>query len=334
MSDGNPLVDLAKDFFSDGSSSPDRMKILEDAARDAYDRAVKQEKDLQTRLEREITALNALTEEYTKALSDHLNRKEQIARLCVHIKSNIMYYMQAIWSHEPPDQRYFRLHEVQVPKLKGKMTYKLEPDPDAVPEPPNWSKPYKLAASCELDPNLEFENLEEVADLNNLLGFKGNYMMFPLKKSNVLTDFMMLPYLDPVVGLRDPDLLGNWTLTNFVEYVCCLRKKLSQAEFEKLLPGLMKAYQRLVNEPGSDGETITVPTDSLLIEALPGTHPILEDFKLMHRAVDVKKVEAEVRAAEFENIRAAARLLAGEREDPTIEKKVVIEGGQTVSVTP
>ena len=31
--------------------------------------------------------------------------------------------------------------------------------------------------------------LEEVADLDDLLGFKGNSMMFPLRKSNVLTDF-------------------------------------------------------------------------------------------------------------------------------------------------
>jgi hypothetical protein len=48
----------------------------------------------------------------------------------------------------------------------------------------------------------------------------------------------------------------------------------------------------------------------------------------------VKKVQADVRAAEFENLRAAARLLAGEREDPTIEKKVVIEGGKSVVVPP
>jgi hypothetical protein len=45
---------------------------------------------------------------------------------------------------------------------------------------------------------------------------------------------------------------------------------------------------------------------------LTGTHPILEDFKLMHRALDVKKVQAEVRHAELENLRLAARLASGE----------------------
>jgi hypothetical protein len=57
----------------------------------------------------------------------------------------------------------------------------------------------------------------------------------------------------------------------------------------------------------------------------PGTHPLLEDFKLIHRALDVKKVQAEVRRAELENIRLAARALEGEREDPDVEKKIVIE---------
>jgi hypothetical protein len=97
---------------------------------------------------------------------------------------------------------------------------------------------------------------------------------------------------------------------------------------------MMEAYRQIVNTPGADGDEIVVPTNSLFIEALPGVHPILEDFKLFHRVVDVKKVQAEVRAAEFENLRAADRLLHGEREDPTTEKKVVIEGGTSVVVSP
>lgn len=334
--DSGGIIPMPVGFITDSAEvSADAARVREDAAKDAYERAMKQEKEIVGRLERETTALNALTETYTKNLSDHLNRKTQIARLRVHLKSNIMYYMQAIWSHEPPDQRFFRLHEVRVPKLKGKTTYKLEVDPDAIPMPPDWKKPLKLVAKCELDPDdVEFDTLEQVADIDNLLGFKGNYMLFPLKKSNVLTDFMMLPYNDAVMGIRDPDPLGNWTLTDFLKYVCCLHHKLSKQEFDELLPGLQTAYQQLVNAPGTDGEELIVPTDSLFIEALPGVHPILEDFKLYHRVLDVKKVQADVRAAEFENVRAAARLLAGEREDPTIEKKVIIEGGQSVVVSP
>ena len=244
----------------------------------------------------------------------------------MHLKQNIMYYMQAIWSHEPPDQRFFRLHNVRVPKLEGKLTYTVQADPDAIPLPPEWKKPHKLVAKCKLNTNLEYQTLEEVADLDNLLGYKGNYMMFPLKDSNALTDFMMTPYLDSIAGLRDPDPRGNWTLDDLIKYVCCLREHVTPAEFNKLRPGLQEAYRTLLTDPNSDGEAIVTPTDSLFIEALPGAHPILEDFKLMHRAIDVKKVQAEVRALELENLRFADRLLQGEREDPTIERKVVIEG--------
>jgi hypothetical protein len=37
-------------------------------------------------------------------------------------------------------------------------------------------------------------------------------------------------------------------------------------------------------------------------------------------------VQAEVRHAELENIRLAARALEGKREDPDIEKKIVVKG--------
>jgi hypothetical protein len=156
--------------------------------------------------------------------------------------------------------------------------------------------------------------------------------MFPLKESNVLTDFMMTPYFDPTTIIRDPDPLGQWTLAEFSEYVCCLSHNLTKAEFEKRLPGLIEVYRRLINGSDTDGDDIIVPTGSLFIEALPGAHPILEDFKLMHRLIDVKKAQAGVRAAELENIRAAARILTSDFEDPNIEKKVVIEGGQSVIV--
>ncbi len=42
----------------------------------------------------------------------------------------------------------------------------------------------------------------------------------------------------------------------------------------------------------------------------------------------MKKVQAEVRHAELENLRLAARLASGEYGDPDIEKKIVIEGGK------
>ena len=49
----------------------------------------------------------------------------------------------------------------------------------------------------------------------------------------------------------------------------------------------------------------------------------------------MKKVQAEVRHAELENIRLAARALKGKDEDPDIEKKIVVQtNGANVTVDP
>ena len=59
---------------------------------------------------------------------------------------------------------------------------------------------------------------------------------------------------------------------------------------------------------------------------LPSSKSLLENFKLLHREWDVYKVQAEVRKIELENIRYAARLIEKEREDPDIERKIVVDG--------
>jgi len=97
---------------------------------------------------------------------------------------------------------------------------------------------------------------------------------------------------------------------------------------------LREQYMRILSAPRRAEDEIVVPTGSLFIEALPGAHPILEDFKLLHRVVDVKKVHAEVRKLEMENIRYAARILSGEREDPEIEKKITVVGTDETIVNP
>lgn len=300
------------------------------------------------RLEREVTALNAITEQYTKALAEHLNRRAQVARLRVHVKQNILYYMQAIWSHEPPDQRFFRLHDVRVPVLersrdrlhlgdmvpdRGFLAARAEDTAAARGKPPRQLYPFEVRA--ELSPELRTTTLAQVADLDDFLGFKGNYMVFRLKRPNALTDLMMQPYV--VAGfdaLTDPDELGNWTLEEFSRYVHCLGHTLGQEAFEAVRPQLLQQYERLLASPRRNGDVVSLPTGSLFIEALPARHSLLEEFKARHRAVDVKRAQAEVRRAEMENVRLAARILAGEREDPNIEKKVVIEGGPSSLFVP
>src|SRR5262245_30366562 len=115
--------------------------------------------------------------------------------------------------------------------------------------------------------------------------------------------------------------------------MCLYRKEPKQ--FQKYCDQFKQLLIDRLTSTRKDNELVVVPTSSLYIEALVGTHPLLEDFKLIHRALDVKKVQAEVRHAELENIRLAARALEGEREDPDVDKKIIIEGASgSVAVLP
>jgi hypothetical protein len=180
--------------------------------------------------------------------------------------------------------------------------------------------------SGTLQPIKSFKPLVEVADLDNLLGFKGNYMIFPMKEHNALTEFMAAPYVDSGFGAMDPEELSNVNLNDFGKYVCCLHEKLPESEFEDLKGRLREWLELLLADPLRNGDEIVVPTNSLFIEILPGTHPLLENFKLRHRELDVYKVQEEIRAAGLQSLRLAARLINSEREDPDIEKKIVVEG--------
>ena len=330
----SPLDNLL--FGGDSGQNDSNRQALQDRADEAAD----QVRDLTFRVEREVTALNALTESYTKALRDHNNHLTEIARLQVHVKDNIMYYMQAIWAHEPPDQRFFRLHNTPVPDMthqnRGFRIGLDEALATTMARPheslPRFGGRDLKAFPCEsvttINSQFTFQPLSEVADVSTLLGFKGNYAIFPLYQSNPLTDFMMDPYVDRATGqLVDPSDPLNWSLDEFSQYVCCLKEKLTDDELQKLLPQLQTLYQAILTNPQRDDDVLIVPTNSLFIEALPGEHTLLERFKLDHRMIDVKKAQAETREKELDNIRMTARILSGERGDPHIDKKILIEGG-------
>ena len=341
-------VDLAEDVIDKVGDfiHPDMPEVgdsRQDTLKDAMQRTADEERDLLMRVEREVTALNAITESYAKALSENYNHRTQILRLRTHVKQNILYYMQAVWNHEPPDQRYLRLHEVPVPTfnhqrwyrfpsgvtpVRGAMTaYAHRAIPGLGVTQPTAVYESEIVTNFE---RLETKPLAQVADLDNLLGYFGNYMIFALKESNPLTRFMAEPYvMHGFEELVDPDDVGNWTLEEFADYVLKLKERVSEAEFEKVRPQLKDQYEKLIKAPHRNGEEIIVPTGSLFIEALPTTTSLMERFKALHRAIDVKKVQAEVRKAGLENLRLVDRLLHGEREDPDIERKIVIEGQST-----
>jgi len=316
------------------------QRIRREGVKDAYERADRERRELLGRLEQEMGVLNALTRQVAEKRKE-LNEKEiLIARLKNHLKDHILHYMQAIWSYEHPDQRFFRLFSTMVAiptatpsqyNVKIKAVATPVAALDAVVNLGKTGAERKTRHEVTSSPviSVEEKTLEEVAELDNLLGFKGNYMIFPLKQSNALTDFMMTPYVDSEFGLLDPDAAGNWSLEEFEQLYCCLRKELGD-RFSEVEEELKDFYRQILLDPLRPGEIITVPTGSLFIEALPGEHPVLEDFKALHRAVDVKKAQAEVRKIELENARYAARVLNEEREDPEIERKILVEGGNVI----
>lgn len=322
------------------------VRIREENARAYYEKAVRAEQELRDSLRSETAGLNKATADYAQALAEHSNRLLQVASLRIHFKANVLYYMQAIWSHTFRDQLYFSVHKLKAPTLRASSEqYMVErlavPPANVVPKPGHVA--FKLTATKvfstpadavdPIDPEADL-TLAEVADLDNPLGFMGNYMIFPLKQSNALTDFMMTPYIDTELGVHDPDELGSWTPEDFVTHVKLLRETLPTADFDQLLPLLEDQYRRLISAPRRAEDEVVIPSHSLYIDALPGTHANLEDFKLRHRAVDVQEARAKVRRLELENLRFASRVLAKERDDPEIDKKITIQGTNGPIVVP
>ena len=333
------------DFFSGGADDddPGAAKARELAAKDSHQYALEKAEKVSAALRQEMSILHTLTDQYNKTLQARLDNETKVKRLLVHIRNNIFYYMQAIWSMEPPDQRYLRLHKVQVPTLELKSrSYRVKvakenEDQDIFArfrEPFTEKHRAFLHGELKHDPTVKPKSLVEVADLDTLLGFKGNYMIFPMKQHNALTEFMAAPYIDSAFGAMDPDELSNVTLDQYSKYICCLHDTMSEADFDAIKGPLKGWLEKLLATPLRNGEEIVVPTGSLFIESLVDPNPILEDFKLKHRELDVYKVQEEVRRAGLENLRLAARLLNAEREDPDIEKKIVVEGANGSIVVP
>lgn len=318
----------------DAPPDPEMAKAIEKAAEDDYQHTVERAKELAMSVQREVNTLNQMTREYNAAMQDHLDRMTETSRLKRHIRDNILYYMQQIWTMEPSDQRYMRLYKVQIPYFEADKSCIVEGEPsedifehfrkDGKKKHQAWLHgKIKRKANGALD--VTYKQLVEIADLDTLLGFKGNYMIFPLKEHNALTEFMAAPYIDDAFGAMDPDQLSNINLAELSEYICCLHEE-DPDKFDYLKPVLKKWLEQLLADPLRNGDEIIVPTDSLFIEMLPSDQSLLEDFKLQHRAWDVQKVKAETREMELENLRLAARLLDGQYDDPDVDKKIMVEG--------
>lgn len=296
-----------------------RLKYVEESLADAQDK-LKQASD----------TFQQITKDYTAATQNQFSRHVAIDQLRIHVKQNILYYMQAIWSHQVADQQFFELYKLPIELPTATIASSA-----TVSAPSRFVTDFYISARVPApSANWEKRELVELADLDNPLGFKGNYIIFPLKEHCYLTDYMLNTYLDEYTkGLKDPDEIAYF-LENFPRLWDEAQTK-GTAEINKVqftpaeLKEKLKSY---VSTTARSTEEIIVPTGQLFIEALPGTHPLLEDFKMEHRFMDINKVKAEVRRAELENLRLAERILEGKLEDPDIEKKIVVQGNAGVTV--
>lgn len=342
----NWLVDLAEDLFymDRGERDIGKLEAKVNSIKkqlEYLEEELGEEREDQA-LERE--ALEGATRAYTAALEAQTNRRVAIDQLRVHVKENILYYMQAIWDHEPPDQRFFRLYHIEVDLPESPTRTCIlrrateEEEVSGIPLIEREGRRY-IIEDCEppAPPDLTSPNrkrLVEIADLDKPLGYKGNYMIFPIRTCLYLTDFMMREFFDDYFGVRDPDLAANFTVEELIQYTEVLMRDEAVTLNDEQREALHRMVMTKLRQPRRDSDLVVVPTGELYMEALLGEHVLLEKFKLNHRFFDMAKVRAEWREAELENLRRAARLLQEEPnlEDPDVDKRIVVEGVSDVHV--
>jgi hypothetical protein len=209
-----------------GDGNSDRARI--DFAKDALNRAQAKVNQLVSDLKTETTAMQVAIDKYTASARKHFDMLADINRLRVHVKDNIIHYMQAIWTYEPSDQRYFRLYNLDVPLFTHNTTVNINKETAMMGEV-DWGHNHSALRVTLPPAELLFEptELHQVADLENLIGFKGNYMIFPMTNFNYMTWFMMQDYihLDNTTGLtvKDPDPLANLTIDELKDAMAAIR---------------------------------------------------------------------------------------------------------------
>jgi len=325
----------------EGFEKPEAAEARQEAVEEMLARTGEEARRLRSLLEGAEVALDRAIHKYAEAVRARFNKELAVLRLRNHIAQNILYYMQAIWEYEPPDQRFFRTYDIRVPDIGGQVGVDVGDD--------EVTLTYSSDGINMSDP--QFKRLADVADLDTLLGFKGNFMIFPLRQHNYLTAWMVQDYLDADGQVRDPDAdqMPNLqqrlqAVTTEVQTLQMMAVELdnqmeqlqTMPDWEDVHPAYEAARRRLQRQiqlEQSKIEPVVVPTDLLFIEALPGKHPLLEDFKLLHRALDVEKVVAERDALELENIRRTARLLDGNYDDPEVDKSISVAGAQPTLTT-
>lgn len=304
----------------------DEDRVREVFGDDVAQRVARRKEAIETaegELQRESAQLQSAAETYATAFVQYALEAVQVERLLIHLKENILYYLQAILDHEVRDQQFLRLRDTMVPKVQGRVQYQLVPT-DRPRRAPTFNAPLEVRATATLSVNGE-EKLGDIANLAKPLGYVGNAVVFELTRWDPLVTFLMAPFSSSVTGVADPDAGGTMSIDEVERLVCALQDNLPTADYQALKPRIDEAYQARVADPHPDSQEIVISTGSLFIEALPGAHAVLEDFKLAHRALDVSQVALTSVTNRIEQLRLAARIISDQFDDPETEKVVIRE---------
>ena len=94
-------------------------EVFGDAIADRMAERRKSLEEVESELKREVAQLDRATDAYNTAFVQYAVEAIQVERLLLHLKDNIVYYVQALLDHEGRDQQFLRLREQQVPAVKG-----------------------------------------------------------------------------------------------------------------------------------------------------------------------------------------------------------------------
>lgn len=330
-----------------GGGTSDRDEVLK-ARREASEKALEYiNARVEALSERVSIARKGIAEAmaaYSAAVLHKARKDTSIRELKLHFRQNILHYVHEILGYKHQDQQVFELNDLEVPFLESatqRCHLRRATEAETGSGLPGLMRDGQLyIATCDapeappVDGPLPTRRLGTIADLNRPLGYKGNYILYPLKGCSYLTDFMSQDFVDDYFGLRDPSTDLGYTGEDLLAYAQAVlndnEASLTEAEHNALIRAVT---QHLIN-PANGSETVILPTGQLYMEALKGEQTLLEDFKLAHRGLDMLKVQEEVRAERLENLRRAARIVGDipNLDDPDIEKTIVVHGPGEVRV--
>ena len=198
-------------------------EAMVDYAKETRDRAERERARLLAQLEVAITRPAGRSRQALDRRSkEHYDQVAEIDRLRVHVKDNILYYMQAIWSHEPPDQRFFRLYDLDVPVIvtagrrrRHRRSGGRTGARGSADRAPRATTTADVSIADADGRNRRDRRSSWRSPIwTQCSATRATTRSYPLRENNYLTLHMMQDYLE--VGddlrLRDPDESGDYTI--------------------------------------------------------------------------------------------------------------------------